>query len=79
MLSVKFQYVLAVVLVVIGSILLGGIIILLIWKGVTTVHDRREYAKFESERKNPKWQAGDNPLFKNPTTTFKNPMFTDEQ
>jgi integrin beta 1 len=45
----------AVVLGVIGTILIAGLLLLMTWKIATTVHDRREYAKFENERKNANW------------------------
>ncbi|XP_013782118.1 integrin beta-PS-like [Limulus polyphemus] len=60
---------------VIGGIVLIGLLLLLIWKILTSIHDRREYAKFEKERAMAKWHAGDNPLYKEATTTFKNPMY----
>lgn len=62
-------------LLVIGTIVLAGIILLVIWKIVTEVHDRREYVRFEKERQNAKWDRGENPLYKEPTTTIKNPLF----
>jgi protocadherin alpha len=40
---------------VIGGIVLFGLLLLLIWKIVTSIHDRREYAKFEKERAMSKW------------------------
>ncbi|KRT82452.1 hypothetical protein AMK59_3281, partial [Oryctes borbonicus] len=40
---------LVVILSVIGSILLGGLILLAIWKVVTHIHDGREYARFLTE------------------------------
>ena len=47
------SYVLAaVVLGVVGGIVLLGILLLIAWKIVTTIHDGREYAKFEKESKN---------------------------
>jgi integrin beta 1 len=63
------------VLGVIGSILIAGLIMLLIWKVCTTVHDRREYARFENERKKLKWHRNDNPLYKEATSTFANPLY----
>jgi protocadherin alpha len=45
----------ALVLGVIGGIVLFGLLLLLIWKIVTSIHDRREYAKFEKERAMSKW------------------------
>ena len=47
--------VLAIVLGVIFAIVLIGIILLLIWKLFVTIHDRREFAKFEKERENASW------------------------
>lgn len=66
---------------VITAVLLGGIIALIIWKVCTTIHDHREYAKFENERNNMKWQTNKNPLYKDAYTTFQNPIFnkTDKQ
>ena len=49
--------ILAIVLVTIGSIVIVGLIILLIWKLYTTIHDRREFAKFEKETQNAKWDT----------------------
>lgn len=49
--------VLAVVLGVIGGILLLGLILLLIWKLVVFILDRREYAQFEQERQNARWDT----------------------
>ena len=34
----------------IGAIVLAGIVMLVIWKIATSIHDRREFAKFENER-----------------------------
>jgi uncharacterized membrane protein len=45
----------ALVLGVIGGIVLIGLLLLLIWKIVTSIHDRREYAKFEQERATSSW------------------------
>lgn len=45
----------ALVLGVTGGIVLFGLLLLLIWKIVTSMHDRREYAKFEKERAMSKW------------------------
>jgi len=45
----------ALVLGVIGGIVLTGLLLLLIWKIVTSIHDRREYARFEKERALSDW------------------------
>ncbi|KAG5882993.1 hypothetical protein JTB14_004332 [Gonioctena quinquepunctata] len=60
---------------VIGTILLAGLIMLLIWKICTTIHDRREYEKFEKERQAAKFGNYINPYYKPATTTVTNPTF----
>lgn len=46
-----------VLLAVAGAILLLGLIGLLIWKLLVTIHDRREFVKFEEERAKAKWDT----------------------
>ena len=46
-----------IVLGVIGAIVAVGLALLLMWKVLTTIHDRREYARFEKERMMAKWDA----------------------
>ncbi|XP_019772108.2 integrin beta-PS-like [Dendroctonus ponderosae] len=60
---------------VIGTILLIGIITMIIWKVVTTFHDKKEYARFLNERDQTKWSAGENPLYKPGTSHFQNPVY----
>ncbi|KAL4222041.1 Integrin beta-1 [Mactra antiquata] len=67
--------ILAIVLGTIGGIVLVGIIFLLIWKLWTMVLDRRECAKFEKETQNAKWDTGENPIYQQATSTFKNPTY----
>ena len=40
-----------------GAILLLGLVGLLIWKLLVTIHDRREFARFEEERAKAKWDT----------------------
>lgn len=54
------------------SVLIIGITLLVIWKFLISVHDRKEVAKFEAEKAKAKWQTGTNPLFRSSTSTFKN-------
>lgn len=49
--------ILVVVASVIGSVFLLGLAALLVWKLLITIHDRREFAKFEEERAKAKWEA----------------------
>uniref|UniRef100_A0A8D0D6E1 Integrin beta n=1 Tax=Sander lucioperca TaxID=283035 RepID=A0A8D0D6E1_SANLU len=64
--------ILVVLLAVAGAILLLGLVGLLIWKLLVTIHDRREFAKFEEERAKAKWDTANNPLYKGATSTFTN-------
>ncbi|KAF2347791.1 Integrin beta subunit cytoplasmic domain [Trinorchestia longiramus] len=47
--------VLGVVLGVIGAVVAVGLLTLLLWKVLTTIHDRREFARFEAERSKAQW------------------------
>ncbi|KAM6957591.1 integrin beta-3-like [Aplochiton taeniatus] len=64
--------ILVVLLAVAGAILLLGLAGLLIWKLLVTIHDRKEFHKFEEERAKAKWDTGNNPLYKGATSTFTN-------
>ncbi|XP_006638232.3 integrin beta-3a [Lepisosteus oculatus] len=64
--------ILVVLLSVAGAILFIGLAALLIWKLLVTIHDRREFAKFEEERARAKWDTANNPLYKGATSTFTN-------
>lgn len=70
--------ILAIVLGVIGGIILIGLLLLLIWKLLVTIHDRREYARFEKERENARWDMGENPIYKQATSTYKNPTYANK-
>ncbi|KAJ9580741.1 hypothetical protein L9F63_024081, partial [Diploptera punctata] len=65
----------AVVVGVVGGIVLMGIMLLISWKVITSIHDSREFAKFENESKNAQFDRGANPLYVPSTTTFANPTF----
>nr|CAA67357.1 integrin [Pacifastacus leniusculus] len=67
--------VLGIVFGLVAAIVAIGLLTLLIWKLLTTLHDRREYAKFEKERKLPSGKRAENPLYKSAKTTFQNPAF----
>uniref|UniRef100_A0A8D8UPU8 Integrin beta n=1 Tax=Cacopsylla melanoneura TaxID=428564 RepID=A0A8D8UPU8_9HEMI len=68
-------YILGLVLGVIGAIVLIGLAFLCLWKVLTSIHDRREFAKFEKERMLAKWDTGENPIYRQATSTFKNPTY----
>ena len=55
MLTVSFLP--GIVLTLIAAIVVVGMAVLMLWKLLTTIHDRREYAKWDSERKSAKWDT----------------------
>jgi len=65
----------AIILGVILGIILIGLALLLILKLLVTIHDRREFARFEKERENARWDMAENPVYKPATTNYKNPMY----
>jgi protocadherin alpha len=70
--------VLWIILGVILGIILIGLALLLIWKLLVTIHDRREFARFEKERENARWDMGENPIYKQATSTYSNPMYANK-
>ncbi|KAK7082572.1 Integrin beta-1 [Halocaridina rubra] len=68
--------IMTIVFGILAGIVAIGLLTLLLWKLFTTIHDRREYARFENERSKAAWTAEGNPLYKDPTNTFRNPAFS---
>ncbi|XP_067299830.1 integrin beta-5 isoform X1 [Pseudorasbora parva] len=64
-----------VLLAVVGSILLMGIVLLALWKLAITVHDRREFARFQSARSRARYEMASNPVYKQSIPSH--PMETD--
>uniref|UniRef100_UPI003AADFA5C integrin beta-1a isoform X2 n=1 Tax=Centroberyx gerrardi TaxID=166262 RepID=UPI003AADFA5C len=60
---------------VVAGIVLIGLALLLIWKLLMIIHDRREFAKFEKEKMNAKWDTQENPIYKSPINKFQNPNY----
>ncbi|CAI5444386.1 unnamed protein product [Caenorhabditis angaria] len=67
--------VLAIVLGVIAGIVILGIILLLLWKLIAVLHDRAEYANFMKDKLIANWETNENPIYKQATTTVRNPMY----
>ncbi|KAM3853530.1 integrin beta-2 [Vipera latastei] len=59
----------------IAGVALIGLLLLVAWRLVAELIDRREYHRFEKEKSKAKWNEADNPLFKSATTTVVNPRF----
>uniref|UniRef100_A0A452IL61 Integrin beta n=1 Tax=Gopherus agassizii TaxID=38772 RepID=A0A452IL61_9SAUR len=60
---------LTILLAVVGIILLIGIVLLVVWKLLVTIHDRREFARFQSERSRARYEMASNPLYRKPIST----------
>ena len=60
---------------VIACIVAVGLVTILLWKAFTSIHDRKEFARFEQERQKMKFSSHSNPIFKQATTTIQNPLF----
>ncbi|XP_063256951.1 integrin beta-5 [Prinia subflava] len=58
-----------IVLAVIGSVVLIGILLLALWKLLVTIHDRREFDRFQSERSRARYEMASNPLYRKPIST----------
>ena len=60
---------------IIACIVAVGLVTILLWKAFTTIHDRKEFARFEQERQKMKFPSHSNPILKQATTTIQNPLF----
>ncbi|XP_009876685.1 PREDICTED: integrin beta-5, partial [Apaloderma vittatum] len=58
-----------IVLAVIGSVVFIGILLLALWKLLVTIHDRREFDRFQSERSRARYEMASNPLYRKPIST----------
>lgn len=66
---------LLIALPILAGIIGVGIFLLIIWKILTSFYDKIEYARFEHEVKNPKWNRESNPIYDPPVTTNINPTY----
>ncbi|XP_047669963.1 integrin beta-7 [Tachysurus fulvidraco] len=60
------------------SIIFIGILIIVIYKILLELYDRREYQNFLKAQENTKWEETHNPLYKEATTTVYNPLHTQD-
>nr|AVP12655.1 integrin beta 2 [Littorina littorea] len=68
--------ILIIVLGVVGGVVGVGLILLLLVKLLTSLFDRLEYQHFLRELQSPKWAKFNNPIYKEATTTYHNPVMT---
>ncbi|KAK7474298.1 hypothetical protein BaRGS_00034433 [Batillaria attramentaria] len=65
---------LIVVLGIVGGVVAVGLLLLILWKILTMLFDKMEYAHFERELNTHKWAKQVNPLYKGASTTYYNPI-----
>uniref|UniRef100_A0A2K5DZM1 Integrin beta n=1 Tax=Aotus nancymaae TaxID=37293 RepID=A0A2K5DZM1_AOTNA len=65
----------AIVLGCIGGIVAVGLGLVLAYRLLVEIYDRREYSRFEKERQQLNWKQDSNPLYKSAITTTINPRF----
>ncbi|XP_072510893.1 integrin beta-7 [Notamacropus eugenii] len=65
----------AIVLGCTGGIVVVGLVVVLVYRLTVEIYDRREYNRFEKERKQLNWNQDDNPLYRSAITTTINPQF----
>ncbi|XP_070842029.1 integrin beta-1-B-like isoform X2 [Chaetodon trifascialis] len=61
-----------------GSIVVLGVSLLLLWKLLTSIHDRREFAHFQRELEQRRWNRRNNPIYKSAVTTTVNPKYKEQ-
>ncbi|MCJ8729107.1 hypothetical protein PDJAM_G00102370 [Pangasius djambal] len=62
----------------VSGIVFIGILIIIIYKILLELYDRREYHNFLKAQENTKWEEGHNPLYQGATTTVLNPLHTQD-
>ncbi|XP_068123318.1 integrin beta-7 [Hyperolius riggenbachi] len=55
-----------------------GLLLIILYRIVVEVYDRKEYNRFVKAQKTEQWNDTQNPLFKSATTTVLNPNFTQD-
>ncbi|XP_065128705.1 integrin beta-7 [Paramisgurnus dabryanus] len=63
----------------VSLIIIIGIIIIVIYRGLLELYDMREYQNFVKAQKQTQWNEVQNPLFKGATTTVLNPLHTADE
>ncbi|XP_061470735.1 integrin beta-7 isoform X2 [Rhineura floridana] len=66
-----------VLYLVLGFVLLG-LFLIIIYRIIVEIYDRREFKRFEKERKCAKWNEVNNPLFRSAITTVMNPKYNSD-
>ncbi|XP_035508431.1 integrin beta-1-B-like [Morone saxatilis] len=61
-----------------ASVVVLGVALLLLWKLLTSIHDRREFARFQRELERRRWNRRENPIYKSAITTTVNPKYKEQ-
>ena len=68
--------ILVIVFSTIGGIVLLGLLMVLSWKLLITMYDKREYERFRVSQYKSAWKDEDNPVYRPPNQVYDNPAFT---
>uniref|UniRef100_A0A3Q4GHV6 Integrin beta subunit cytoplasmic domain-containing protein n=1 Tax=Neolamprologus brichardi TaxID=32507 RepID=A0A3Q4GHV6_NEOBR len=55
-----------------GSVVVLGVALLLLWKLLTSIHDHREFARFQRALEQRRWNRKENPIYKSAIMTVVN-------
>ncbi|XP_045622174.2 integrin beta-PS isoform X1 [Procambarus clarkii] len=57
------------------AVVVIGLCVLIAWRIIVSLHDKREFEKFILDKQNAKWSEDVNPLYRSAITHVNNPMF----
>ncbi|XP_071803361.1 integrin beta-1-like [Asterias amurensis] len=67
--------ILILVLSIVGAIVFIGVILLVLLRLLTYLHDKREFTRFTKEQQSAVWDEAQNPIYKPSTSTYVNPLY----
>nr|XP_008254727.1 integrin beta-7 isoform X2 [Oryctolagus cuniculus] len=68
-----------IVLGCVGGIVAVGLVLVLAYRLLVEIYDRREFNRFEKERQQLNWNQDNNPLYRSAVTTTINPRFQEPE
>ena len=58
-----------------SGIVILGMLLLIVWKIYAFIADKIEYQKFQDEKNKVRWKDNKSPIYRDPTTKYKNPIY----
>ncbi|XP_004583344.2 integrin beta-7 [Ochotona princeps] len=69
----------AIVFGCVGGIVVVGLVLVLAYRVLVEIYDRREFSRFEKERQQLNWNKDNNPLYQSAITTTVNPFYQEAE